>query len=367
MPCSKCKIANTKAFYKCDLCQNTFCNECAQLTSTEDRCMNLSKKRLKYLCDQCDEKLLDSQKLLEENLKLKEQIIQLTKRESNAKDNEPKNVHIINISEKMDHIENIINEKITQVKTELEDFKESNKQMVRLLTEAPPSVNLKASSRIGQPKSYADTVKRTTTEGNEHIMSGTNKTINKNKNIGQRPATPNERTQRTEHQVTCNSQEVHKNSDTEGGYQRNKRRWRKTVQFGTNEETENEFEGQPAVNTKDKKIWLFISKVRDTVSAENVTTYIKKKTNLEEEKISVKKLDTWHKVEDNKCFLIGIDPAYKESVYSASFWPKGVAYERFNFFKGQRFLDNQKTTNDKGDGIRDETTIQCNGSFLTPI
>lgn len=139
------------------------------------------------------------------------------------------------------------------------------------------------------------------------------------------------------------------------------------MQFGTNEETENEFEGQPAVNTKDKKIWLFISKVRDTVSAENVTTYIKKKTNLEEEKISVKKLDTWHKVEDNKCFLIGIDPAYKESVYSASFWPKGVAYERFNFFKGQRFLDNQKTTNDKGDGIRDETTIQCNGSFLTPI
>lgn len=136
------------------------------------------------------------------------------------------------------------------------------------------------------------------------------------------------------------------------------------MQLGTNETTENEFEGRPTTSIKEKKLWLFISRVKDAVSLENVMAYIKKKTNLEEEKISVKRLNTWYKVENNKCFLIGVDPSVKDSVYSASFWPKGVAYERFNFVKGQRFLDNQKTTGESIHENRDKSTRERNDSFL---
>lgn len=157
---------------------------------------------------------------------------------------------------------------------------------------------------------------------------------------------------------------------TSDGYQELKRKKRK-VQVGTDDSKENEFVGRSTADIKDRKIWLFISKVKDTITTENVLSYIKRKTNSEEQKISVKELNTWFKMKDNKCFMVGVDPDFKNSVYNASFWPKGVAYRRFDFFKGQHFLDNPRelsgSTVDKHNQRNTTLTMERNDSFLSEI
>lgn len=69
------------------------------------------------------------------------------------------------------------------------------------------------------------------------------------------------------------------------------------------------------------------------------------KTKADPIDISVKLLKTFYQKEDNNCFLIGVDPTFQEMVYQQNFWPQGVAFQRFNFKKGQHFLDNPRQMN----------------------
>ncbi|CAH1101859.1 unnamed protein product [Psylliodes chrysocephalus] len=106
-----------------------------------------------------------------------------------------------------------------------------------------------------------------------------------------------------------------------------------------------EFKGREKSN---KKIWLFVSRVSDTVNEENVKKYIHKRTNAED--IYVKKLDTYFVRQNNQAFLVGIDPYFQEQVYKSDFWPKNIIYSRFNFKQGQRFLkDSQNQRSHKSE------------------
>jgi hypothetical protein len=40
-----------------------------------------------------------------------------------------------------------------------------------------------------------------------------------------------------------------------------------------------------------------------------------------------------------------IQPAYKEAVYDKNFWPRGIRYSRFDFRKGEHFLDSNVKVN----------------------
>ncbi|KAK9878618.1 hypothetical protein WA026_022879 [Henosepilachna vigintioctopunctata] len=89
---------------------------------------------------------------------------------------------------------------------------------------------------------------------------------------------------------------------------------------------------------EDKKIWIFISKVRDDVEASTVQKFIQEKTKAQLSKIAVKHLATKTQSKNNKCFLIGVENQYKDQVYNTKFWPTGVAFSRFNFKIGHHFL-----------------------------
>ncbi|KAG5865919.1 hypothetical protein JTB14_002020 [Gonioctena quinquepunctata] len=92
--------------------------------------------------------------------------------------------------------------------------------------------------------------------------------------------------------------------------------------LGTNsvsEAEENGFEGRDNMlpSNKNKKIWLFISRIEDSVSVteDTVKKYISKKTGTHAEETSAKKLETFHKTKDNNFFLVGVNPSLKDTVY----------------------------------------------------
>lgn len=104
-----------------------------------------------------------------------------------------------------------------------------------------------------------------------------------------------------------------------------------------------EFEARGRNVSGSEKIWLFVSRVKDHVNEQIVQNYIARKSSLASETITVKCVETRAKFADNKCFLIGVDPAIKEEIYKSEFWPRGVNFDRFDFRRGQHFLDCQRS------------------------
>lgn len=128
-------------------------------------------------------------------------------------------------------------------------------------------------------------------------------------------------------------------NDTKDGFKVVRRRRQRGVGSGDGKDT---FQGRPE---KQKKLWLFITRVPDSVEEEDVRKYVAEKTGSED--VSVKQLETILSKKDNRSFMIGMSVQQKDSVYKAEFWPKGIHFERFDFRRGQKFLDNRQDENIK--------------------
>lgn len=356
MNCSKCNnnVSNIKLLYKCDICQINLCNECAPLTTTEDRCMKLTNRTLKFFCMNCEKKISEyskslemHEKVIQENKLLHTKILEISKSNPTALQCDQ---NYKKLQEKINRLEDgyrnfhaeikncftstvkdpLIDE-ISQIKQNIIDLTESNKAMVKLFTEAPRELQLRRNYQ------FTDIIK-------EQQITSKNAEIKNN----DKPRTSNQiQVTRTTTETTDDKSEE-KGQLNDDGFQEVKRKRKKANQVGTAESPSEEngkqgFEGRPETDKhakKDKKLWLFISKAKNHVTESIVRNYISKKTNTDIEQISVKFLKTWYQVENNNCFLVGLDPALKSTVYNTNFWPKGVGFERFNFRRGQHFLDN---------------------------
>lgn len=134
----------------------------------------------------------------------------------------------------------------------------------------------------------------------------------------------------------------------EGGFKQVKYRKRRGV---GNSGTNDEFRGRAE---KQRKLWLFITKVQDSVREDIIKAYISGRTSSQD--VYVKQLETAQTTKDNKSFMIGVEEHLKDRVYTAEFWPSGVNFERFDFRRGRRFLDNQKTNGDSTTQFFSNTT-----------
>ncbi|KAL3281394.1 hypothetical protein HHI36_004604 [Cryptolaemus montrouzieri] len=103
-------------------------------------------------------------------------------------------------------------------------------------------------------------------------------------------------------------------------------------QIGTSKEmsvSTGEFQGR---RMKEKRGWIFLSRVKDTVTEDIIKQHIVQRLNLNsKEEVIVQNIETYHKVKDNKCFQIGVSFQFKDTVYENSFWPTGVLFSRYNF------------------------------------
>jgi hypothetical protein len=127
-----------------------------------------------------------------------------------------------------------------------------------------------------------------------------------------------------------------------------RRKPRQKYNIGESDENINKreaFVGTVKKENKNKKIWLFIAGAKSHVTENMVKQHISSKLKSDSSECNVKELQTFYQKSDNKCFLIGVQPAYKEAVYDKNFWPRGIRYSRFDFRKGEHFLDSNIKVN----------------------
>lgn len=136
--------------------------------------------------------------------------------------------------------------------------------------------------------------------------------------------------------------------ENEGTYQKvnhRKKIKKPRLQIGEAEiSKEDEINGFVGRDKTEKKIWLFLSRVKDHVTEEIVKNYLENKTSSTND-IYVKEIDTFRKLKDNRCFKVGLNFILKEQAYTTSFWPKGVAVYRFNFKKEEKHLNRLRDKN----------------------
>lgn len=123
---------------------------------------------------------------------------------------------------------------------------------------------------------------------------------------------------------------------------KNQRRSNKKLIGNAEAENDEEFTGEKP------KVWLYLYRVKQHVTAAHIQTYIRKKLGniaADAEEIIVKELNSENK--RLKCFMVGADIEHKEKFYNASFWPRGVGFKRFNFKRYHEY--NKRTENMNSD------------------
>lgn len=88
-----------------------------------------------------------------------------------------------------------------------------------------------------------------------------------------------------------------------------------------------------------KRIWLFVSGIKLSITEKNVMDYIRKNANnVHEDEIEVKLCEVKNSNKSHQSFMVGVNPNLKELVYAENFWPAGISFQRFNFSLGRNFL-----------------------------
>lgn len=82
------------------------------------------------------------------------------------------------------------------------------------------------------------------------------------------------------------------------------RRYQHSLQIGTARDEEHDKTFQSTL--EEKKIWLFIKRVKDTVDEDIIRNYIKSKTKCTDSEVEIKSLKEKTKNNSN-CFLIGVN------------------------------------------------------------
>lgn len=162
-----------------------------------------------------------------------------------------------------------------------------------------------------------------------------------------------------EHIINLNNEDSHVNSPQENeayfqkvGYK--KKNKKQKVHIGEAEiSKEEETHGFVGRAKTEKKIWLFISRVKDHVTEEIVKNYLGKKTSNNSD-IYVKEIDTYKKSKDNRCFKVGLNFNLKELAYTSSFWPKGVAVCRYDFKKEEKYLNRLRSIDTESENFPKE-------------
>lgn len=321
--CKYCK-KNVTVGLTCELCEVTYHHSCAQRVKT---CCDLSlqeKSKLPHSDTYTEQTFLKEENtLLRQIIKDKDAIIMDKETVIALLNNQ-----IINLEE--------------QLKLTKEDRKkQDNKNIV------PPTLT----KNIDDNKNTDKTKKTPTKQQN-----------NRNRKQINLETLQNKQTSIMNHIINLNNDESSKGTPKQeisfktASYKKKNRNTK--IQIGeadvSREDETNGFLGREGVQ---KKVWLFIGRVKDHVTEEIVKKYLEKKTDSNND-IHVKEIDTYRKIADNKCFKVGLNFDLKDVVYTNSFWPRGVAVNRFDFRKEEKYLNRLRDANIANENFTNEPQSQ---------
>lgn len=129
-------------------------------------------------------------------------------------------------------------------------------------------------------------------------------------------------------------------------YKRTRKYKRPNLGTSTSTHGNEKFEAVKPNNRENRKLWLFISRIKETVQEEDVRAYVAGKGNIALQKVDVKSLHTKSVRSNYKSFMVGVPTDLLDLVYGDEFWPSGVAFSRFDFRRGQHFLEDSSRRNE---------------------
>lgn len=81
----------------------------------------------------------------------------------------------------------------------------------------------------------------------------------------------------------------------------------------------------------ERKVWLYIYRIKPHVTEDMIAKYINEKPNFVGDNIMVKQLKDNNSNKTLKSFVVTAPLKRKEEMYQTEFWPAGVGVKRFNF------------------------------------
>lgn len=223
-----------------------------------------------------------------------------------------KNTIIISLEELKDILQKTVKEQtevlITEIqilKQEITDLRESNIEMVRMLTHHPASLlknNLLESEDLDSSTLSGHTIVETLSQSVEK-----EKIVRLDSNYSKVP-----------HQQTYSRR----------GRSRNTERPKKIVLgTGTNEHEQKENVADEFGNfASTRRLWIYVGRCKPTSTPEDIKKYLEKRSPGHE--FNVTKLNSQGR---NSSYRVEADVELENNLYTPSYWPKGVIVKKFQF------------------------------------
>lgn len=103
--------------------------------------------------------------------------------------------------------------------------------------------------------------------------------------------------------------------------------------LGTDEQS---CDGEEGFTGGDRKVWLYIYRVKRHVMPQMIVDYIMKKPGFESVLVDARELPS--DPSKLKCFVVTAPLKFKDEMYQSSFWPQNVGIKRFKFELHREFL-----------------------------
>lgn len=204
----------------------------------------------------------------------------------------------IKVEELTKIIENVVNVKILSLQNEITALRESNIELVRLLTK---NIGIKKNLDNENTFPHINTSEPCDNQTNQHP---------KNRNTVEGLLYPKTK-------KTNNTQPKHKSKTQSQS--------RQIIKGNSETDTQNEIAAAP------KKLWIYVGKLAAGTSSESLKKYLERK------------IPNRHFIIDNlrndatsSSFRVGADIDLQETLYSPEFWPTKVVVKRFLFRKPRR-------------------------------
>lgn len=336
MLCTKCRLkmsaeeANKKI--KCDYCNSLICQSCSDLVATEVRCMQLTGKRvLKFYCMDCEDKInqlltLDSPQPSQHEEQLKEVQQQVA----------------LSINEMKEEI----NSNISQIKSQVEIIKETNIELIYMLTSNCTNIT---NGMFNTNKSSINKGSSNSTKTSSNIEpSGESNIRPKQKNAStevpqwttvlQTQHKPTNWKQAKQHQKGqdknnshSSEQKILNTQSSAVSLQQDNRPKSNIICTGTSD-TNN------ILKAAESRAWVYVGKVNPATTPDSLKAYLNKKflnNNFTVEEIIKHELNHSR----NKSFKVSFDFELLEEMSKGDSWPKGYIVKRYQFFREGRYVN----------------------------
>lgn len=276
--CKKCNRAEPSELATCDLCNTVSCQNCSKLTSTEIKAVNLKKRLMIYWCLDCKPNVETDKKSFSDENSSTHNIHKILKVELSEL-----------LSNCLDHDSSTINQKLNALSTKIDNLKDSNIDLVKMLTDKQDNlIPLQCKTLNNDKLTMATKDDYTSTSNSSNLKS---------------PVTKNRLT------VQINSPQLHKNL------------------IVGNKKIENSAIKAAIIQ---KQTSIYVGNMSVDVSEKNLEDYLK---NIfgEDEKFVIKRL----KVHSGEYNAFRVDARFEllDQLLDPNIWIDKITVKKFEFFQ----------------------------------